>query len=281
MMASKHVEIPFDNTLCKAVISALEHTASQIILPHFGKLDADMVRTKTSDTDFVTVADTKAEHYLESVLCSVIEGATIIGEESESRQSAHTEQWPDGVVWVIDPLDGTKNFVNKNNNFCSMVTLVHDGVAESAWIYRTVQQDCFFAQAGKGVYHLSGDKIQKCTPAGQASFEAANGTANAMGFDEPLRAEVRARLKTHKGRFHIGSAGLDAVAIAQGRSEFIMHSKLTPWDSLPVSLFAQALGFVVKMADDETDFTPLKTGVLLIARDEAMWQSFKKFVYYG
>jgi len=102
-----------------------------------------------------------------------------------------------------------------------------------------------------------------------------------MGFDEPLRAEVRARLKTHKGRFHIGSAGLDAVAIAQGRSEFIMHSKLTPWDSLPVSLFAQALGFVVKMADDETDFTPLKTGVLLIARDEAMWQSFKKFVYYG
>ena len=116
-------------------------------------------------------------------------------------------------------------------------------------------------------------------PAGQASFEDALGTANAMGFAEPLRTEVRARLKTHKGRYHIGSAGLDAVAIAQGRSEFIMHSKLTPWDSLPVSLFAQELGFVVKMAEDETEFTPLKTGILMIARDDTMWQSFKQFVY--
>lgn len=278
-MPKRLSELSYNAHLCNSVIASLEYVATEIIMPYFGRLDTHMIDTKSSDTDFVTIADTQAEAYLAEDLSSLISGSIIIGEESEARISTMRQYWPDGVVWVIDPLDGTRNFVNKNNKFCSMVTLVHDGIAMAAWIYRASEKDCFFAQKDKGVYHLGGYGAQKCMPAGQASFEDALGTANAMGFAEPLRTEVRARLKTHKGRYHIGSAGLDAVAIAQGRSEFIMHSKLTPWDSLPVSLFAQELGFVVKMAEDETEFTPLKTGILMIARDDTMWQSFKQFVY--
>ena len=278
-MPKRLPELSYNAHLCNSVIASLEYVATEIIMPYFGRLDTHMIDTKSSDTDFVTIADTQAELHLAEDLSSLISGSIIIGEESEARISTMRQYWPDGVVWVIDPLDGTRNFVNKNNKFCSMVTLVHDGIAMAAWIYRASEKDCFFAQKDKGVYHLGGDGAQKCMPAGQASFEDAMGIANAMGFAEPLRTEVRARLKTHKGRYHIGSAGLDAVAIAQGISEFIMHSKLTPWDSLPVSLFAQELGFVVKMAEDETEFTPLKTGILMIARDDTMWQSFKQFVY--
>lgn len=280
MTANSQFHLP-DSDLSQAVFSALSHAASQIIWPYFGQLDADMVRTKSSDTDFVTIADTRAEQYLSSSLLPLIEGADIIGEESTSQTGAIPKTLSDGYMWVVDPLDGTRNFVNKINRFCSMITLLHEGMPQAAWIYRIAEKDCFFAGRGRGVYYLDGTTYQRCAPSGEASFFEARGTANAMGVEEPLRTALRERLKTHKGRYHIGSAGLDAVALAQGRSEFVMHSKLTPWDSLPVSLFAQELGFVVKMASDESRFTPQKTGILMIARDEPMWQAFRQFVYQG
>jgi len=280
MITDTRVNLP-DSDLSQAVFSALAHAASQIIWPYFGQLDDDMVRTKSSDTDFVTIADTLAEHYLASSLLPLIEGASIIGEESASRTDALPDPLSDGYVWVVDPLDGTRNFVNKINRFCSMVTLLHKGVAQAAWIYRIAENDCFFAGKDTGVYYLNAKIVQKSMPRTEASFFDARGTANAMGIEEPLRTEVRARLKTHSGRYHIGSAGLDAVALALGNSAFVMHSKLTPWDSLPVNLFAQELGFVTKMAADESAFKPLKTGILMIARDEAMWQAFRQFVYHG
>ena len=78
MTANSQFHLP-DSDLSQAVFSALSHAASQIIWPYFGQLDADMVRTKSSDTDFVTIADTRAEQYLSSSLLPLIEGADIIG----------------------------------------------------------------------------------------------------------------------------------------------------------------------------------------------------------
>ena len=130
MTANSQFYLP-DSDLSQAVFSALAHAASQIIWPYFGQLDADMIRTKSSDTDFVTIADTRAEQYLSSSLLPLIEGADIIGEESTSQTGAIPKTSSDGYIWVVDPLDGTRNFVNKINRFCSMVTLLHEGVPQA------------------------------------------------------------------------------------------------------------------------------------------------------
>ncbi len=68
-----------------------------------------------------------------------------------------------------------------------------------------------------------------------------------MGFTTDIRDQVREKLKTLKGRFHVGSAGVEAMNIACGRSDYLMHSKLTYWDSVPVVMVLDAMGYHVRL----------------------------------
>ena len=148
----------------------MAHAASQIIWPYFGQLDADMVRTKSSDTDFVTIADTRAEQYLSSSLLPLIEGADIIGEESTSQTGAIPKTLSDGYIWVVDPLDGTRNFVNKINRICSMITLLHEGVPQAAWIYRIAEKDCFSPEGVGGYIIWMAQHIKDVRPQARHHF---------------------------------------------------------------------------------------------------------------
>ena len=84
-----------------------------------------------------------------------------------------------------------------------------------------------------------------------------------MGFDLSIREQVRDKLRGLQGRFHLGSAGIDAFYIALGQSDYLMHSKLTPWDSVPVALICKELGYYVRLAPDETQYYWQSKGVLL------------------
>ena len=266
-----------------AVRQALQHVATHIICPYFGQLSDDMVRTKSSPDDFVTQADIEAEAYLTQKLAPLLPGGEIIGEEASSAQNKASTPSTAKTILTIDPLDGTRNFVRKNTSFCSMVSLIDEGGVHSAWIYRPLEGDCFYARAGAGVSHIGADgtKTLLTRPVFASDFYDVPGTANAMGLSEPQRQLARDRLKTHNGRYHIGSAGLDAVALAQGNSAFVMHSKLTPWDSCPAALFAQEAGYIVKMAPDGSAFSPFKKGVLLMAQNERIWSECCDFVFRG
>ena len=278
---SARKEILSDTHFCSAVRTALHTVSVQIILPYFGKLSAAMIETKSAPTDFVTLADIESEHYLTRQLSTLLPDAVIIGEEASASNSKELLSWPKGWVWTIDPLDGTRNFVNNNNNFCSMISLICDGITQAAWIYRPLEKDCFQAIKGRGIEHFTSDgegKILSYKPA-ESDFLNAQGTANAMGLEEPLRMRARQKLKTHSGRMHIGSAGLDAVAAALGKSQFVMHSKLTPWDSCPAVLMCEEAGFYVRLAPDGKRFSPLSKGALMMTKTEKMWQKCCDFIF--
>ncbi len=270
-----------DDAFNSAVRDALKTVSEKIIHPHFGKLSQAMVETKSAPDDYVTLVDIRAEKYLTEVLSKLLPSAKIVGEEAVSTSNDILNIWPEGWVWTIDPLDGTRNFVNNNNNFCSMISLLHEGVVEGAWIYRPLEKDCFQARKGGGITYFpaQGDARVLHREKTNIGFLQASGTANAMGLDEPLRAIAREKLKTHQGRKHIGSAGLDAIAVALGHSQFVMHSKLTPWDSCPALLFCQEAGFYTQLAPHHGDFTPLSKGVLLMAETQEMWQECCDFVF--
>ena len=105
------------------------------------------------------------------------------------------------------------------------------------------------------------------------------GTLNAMGFDLSIREQVRNKLRNLNGRFHLGSAGIDAFYIALGQSDYLMHSKLTPWDSVPVELTCRELGYNVQLAPEGTPFHWREKGVLLAASTKVKWQEIADFIW--
>ena len=127
--------------------------------------------------------------------------------------------------------------------------------------------DAVVAGKDKGVSHyLPTGEVVACKPRwNQNELPLLQGTLNAMGFDLSIREQVRNKLRGLKGRFHLGSAGIDALYIALGQSDYLMHSKLTPWDSVPVELTCRELGYHVRLAPDETLFHWQAKGVLLAA----------------
>ena len=186
-------------------------------------------------------------------------------------------------IWTVDPVDGTRNFVAGTEHFCCMVSLIDDLEPIKSWIYRPLLDDAVVATKGKGVRHYQADgKVVTCTArCREGEMPTLQGTLNAMGFDLSIRNAVRDRLRGLKGRFHLGSAGIDAVYIALGQSDYLMHSKLTPWDTVPVDLTCRELGYHAGLAPDARRFGWQEKGVFLAASSPEQWHHMARYIWSG
>ena len=265
----------------KAVLLILKQVSEAIILPRYKRLSDSDISTKTDATDFVTVADREAEADITTKLLRMLPGSSCIGEESVAEGRCDFTALDSDYTWIVDPIDGTKNFVAGEAHFCCMVSLVEKGESLRSWIYRPLIGDAIVAGKDKGVTHyLATGEAVACKPRWhQNALPLLQGTLNAMGFDLSIREQVRNKLKGLNGRFHLGSAGIDAFYIALGQSDYLMHSKLTPWDSVPVELTCRELGYHVRLAPDGTPFHWRAKGVLLAASTKRKWQEIVDFIW--
>jgi len=222
-----------------AVIAALREVAETIILPRFNKLGDDQVRAKTGKHDLVTVADEEGEQRLKITLPKLLPGAVLIGEESVSKDAsllAHLagEDW----VWIVDPVDGTLNFVNGSPTFCTMVALVHRGETVWGFIHDPLQNKTLWAERGAGAFITSNTQapVRLHMPAPPSNEAAA---LIAALYDKDLGP-----IKGKFGRIvRSGCAGHDYWAASEGRLHIVSFRKLMPWDHAPgVLIHAEAGG---------------------------------------
>lgn len=267
----------------EAVISILRKAAERLILPRYQNLADTEVKTKTSATDFVTIADREAEAFIAPALLSLLPGSACIGEESVAEGKTAINAVDKRFIWTVDPVDGTRNFVAGTEHFCCMVSLIDDLEPIKSWIYRPLLDDAVVATKGKGVRHYQADgQVVTCTArCREGEMPTLQGTLNAMGFDLSIRNAVRDRLRGLKGRFHLGSAGIDAVYIALGQSDYLMHSKLTPWDTVPVDLTCRELGYHAGLAPDARRFGWQEKGVFLAASSPEQWHHMARYIWSG
>ena len=265
----------------KAVLLILKQASEVIILPRYKRLSDADISTKTDANDFVTVADLEAEADISSKLLKILPGSRCIGEESVAEGRCDVTTSDTNYTWIVDPIDGTRNFVTGEEHFCCMVSLLGKGNPLRSWIYRPLVGDAVVAVKDNGVSHyLPTGEVVACKPRWhQNELPLLQGTLNAMGFDLSIREQVRNKLRSLKGRFHLGSAGVDALYIALGQSDYLMHSKLTPWDSVPVELTCRELGYHVRLAPDETPFHWQAKGVLLAASTKKQWREIVNFIW--
>lgn len=222
-----------------AVIGALREVGETIILPRYNKLQDHEVRTKTNAQDVVTVADEESEHRLAVTLPALLPGSKLIGEESVAKKPALLEELAgEDWVWVVDPVDGTLNFVHGRPVFCTMAALMRRG--ETAWgfIHDPLSNRTLYAQRGAGAFMAEGGALQRRHVLQPESADLSR-LAIAL-YDKDL-----APLKGKFARVsRSGCAGHDYWSMVEGRLDVASFRRLMPWDHAPgVLIHAEAGGY--------------------------------------
>lgn len=212
------------------------------------------VRTKSSPTDPVTVADTETEQLLRDRLSVLRPGEPILGEEGGGPTDVGA------VRWVIDPIDGTVNFIYGLPAYAVSVAAQIDGVSVAGAVAEVSSGDIFSAGAGLGAHVLTdGERIRlRCNAVDDLSM-ALVGTG--FGYDPARRArqgELLARMLPEvRDVRRIGSAALDLCLVAAGRLDAHYEHGLHEWDWAAGALIAAEAGAVVVLPDPDETGAPL------------------------
>lgn len=177
-----------------------------------------------------------AAHPLEALL----PGSLVIGEEATHADPSRlarlsSEQW----VWLVDPIDGTRGFVEGTDHFGVMVALLEHGQTRAAWIDLPLREQTFVAELGAGTYR-NGERL-RLPPGGARPLPRGNLYTTFMSAEQ--RAKVAA---WPPGRFTPGEpsgcAALEYTNIAQGHKDFVVYHRLLPWDHAPGALVLSEAG---------------------------------------
>ena len=141
----------------------LKKVNDDIILKHLENLNSDEIFTKSDKDDFVTVYDKKAEEYIIKEINKKFSTIKIIGEETSFQKNIDFSIIDDGYYFTIDPIDGTKNYINKNKNFCSMVSLIFKKKPIATFIYYPIIKKYIssFENFGSKILDLNTNKVCK------------------------------------------------------------------------------------------------------------------------
>lgn len=202
------------------------------------------VRTKSTPTDPVTVVDTETERLLRDRLAELRSGEPVLGEEGGGPADA-TAADADTVTWVLDPIDGTVNFVYGIPAYAVSVAAQVDGASVAGAVADVVGGRVYSAAVGLGAHVTDedGTRALRCTAISDLSM-ALLGTG--FGYSKRRRATQAAllaqMLPTVRDVRRIGSAALDLCMVAAGRLDAYYEHGLNVWDCAAGALIAAEAG---------------------------------------
>ena len=220
------------------VMIAAARKAARAIKRDFGELEKLQVSLK-SPANFVTAADRRAEETIYTELKKARPGYGFLGEESGRREGSDKSH-----TWIVDPLDGTTNFLHGIPHFAISMALERDGAMVAGLIYNPATDEMFIAEKGKGAF-LNDQRIRVAARTRLAESIVACGIAHYGHGDVGLsRKEVGAVQEHVAGVRRFGAAALDLAWIAAGRLDGYWERTLKPWDlAAGLVLVREAGGF--------------------------------------
>lgn len=212
--------------------------AGEVLLERFGRRVGG-VRAKSSPTDLVSDADRAAEAAVVQTLRALRPDDGLLAEEGSAGRSAS------GIDWIVDPLDGTINYLFQVPHWCVALAATDAGGTVAAVIYDPNRDETFSAARGCGA-RLNGVPIAVSSRADLA--EALVGTG--FSYVAARRAEqarlLNVLLPAVRDIRRAGSASLDLAWLACGRLDAFYEGPLEPWDRIPGSFVARAAGAEIK-----------------------------------
>ncbi|NIC43073.1 inositol monophosphatase family protein [Aquabacterium sp. A08] len=245
---SSHLH-PMLNVAIKAA-----RTAGNII--NRAALDVESVRVSAKQTnDFVTEIDHAAERAIIDTLLGAYPDHGIWAEESGRREGKGQGR---KHTWIIDPLDGTTNFIHGFPVYCVSIALMYDGKIEQAVVYDPTRNDLFCATKGRGAY-LNDRRIRvakrtvlrDCLVSTGFPFRPGDQFQTYMQMLQDVMPKVA-------GVRRPGAAALDLAYIAAGFADGFFETGLSPWDVAAGSLLVTEAGGLIGNFTGEADFLEQK-----------------------
>jgi myo-inositol-1(or 4)-monophosphatase len=210
-----------------------------------GALD---IRAKQAN-DFVTEVDRAAEAAIIETVRRACPDHAILAEESGELASARTE-----YRWVIDPLDGTTNFIHGFPQFCVSIAVQHRGTTAHAVVYDPTRNELFTASRGRGAFLDDRRmRVSRCARLKEALVGTGFPFRELSRLDLYLR-QLRALMAGSAGVRRAGSAALDLAWVACGRMDAFWELGLSPWDMAAGALLIQEAGGLVADTTGGADY---------------------------
>jgi len=231
-------------TLAAEAARFVRRRRAEVFGAEAGSPDTGVVRSKTTPTDPVTVVDTETERLLRDRLAQLRPGDPILGEEGGGP--AHPAATPaNSVTWVLDPIDGTVNFVYGIPAYAVSVGAQIDGVSVAGAVADVVAGRVYSAATGLGAHVIDehGTNPLRCAAVGDLSMALLGTGFGYSGRRRATQAALLARmLPVVRDVRRIGSAALDLCMVAAGRLDAFYEHGLQVWDRAAGALIAAEAG---------------------------------------
>ena len=234
--------------------------ASRTLKRDFGEIEHLQTSLK-GPANFVTAADQRAEEILREELEHARPGYGFLGEEGGAREGSDKTH-----RWIVDPLDGTLNFLHGIPHFAISIGLAREGTMVAGLVYNPVTDELFTAERGKGAF-LNDQRLRV------AARKRLADAVVACALPHPSRGDVELTRSEHytvqdrvAGLRRFGAAALDLAWVAAGRLDAYWERGLSPWDmAAGIALVREAGGFVTDL-NGRDDM--INTGSVLAANED-------------
>lgn len=217
------------------------------------------IETKSSPNDLVTNIDRETELFFIEKIKAYNPDHRILGEEGMGEKVESLE----GVVWIIDPIDGTMNFVKQHRHFMITIGIYVDGVGVLGYIFDVMREDLFNAISGVGAWY-NDSPLRKLQP---VNIEQAVIGINANWVtpnDRINHEKIIELVRTVRGTRSYGSAAMEIAFVVSGKLDAYISMRLAPWDIGGGVIIAKEVGAIATNFNGK-DFDFLSMDTFLIA----------------
>jgi fructose-1,6-bisphosphatase/inositol monophosphatase family enzyme len=267
----------------KVVQQIVKSAAQTEIMPRFRNLSAEQISTKSRADDFVTEADQAAERVITKELEIAFPTAFVFGEESVAENPDLLEQLVNkDFAIIIDPIDGTANFVAEEPIFGTIIAVVIKGQVTAGLIYNPNTTEFTLALRGEGAWTEKADGTEEVLKLNQVTnLSELKGSGGLKFIPEHLRKEIEPNLNKAKSFEAISCCAHDYQALVKGERDFQFYYKLMPWDHAAGWLIHKEAGGYSALIDG-SPYSPTKVeGLLLSAPNEQAWETLRAKVFFA
>lgn len=245
------------------ILQMMQATAEEIITPRFRALAEDEIETKSGPQDYVTIADREAEAHLSAQLHALYPKALIVGEETIFADEGKRDRLPNADhAFIIDPIDGTRNFVRGRDQHGIMLAEIHGGVTTRGWIWQPQTERAYVAERGAGV-RLNGAPIVADRPERPPLGASSKTRLHGFTADGALSPVVSSNF----------ACCFDYPAVLHGDIDFMFFTSMHPWDHLAGTLMVTENGGVSRTMDGLAYTVLSRSRGLLVAGDVRIWMT--------
>ena len=218
------------------VLRLLQDVAAEVIEPRFRSLAHSEIKEKKPG-DLVTIADQEAEVLITEALLGAYPSAVVLGEEAYAHDPALMDRFSVADhAFTVDPVDGTKNFVNGSPDHAVMVSELRAGQVVRGWIWQPQHETAYVAEAGAGAWR-NGVRLESTTRSPvPAEWRGVSSRWPWLKQDLPGLQKLELTWVC---------CGVDYPKLIEGAADFIAYARALPWDHAPGSLITEEAGGVV------------------------------------